>query len=45
VIAFALEISNSKRNDVLSLGDFALGVVEHLALEENDGIVVANRGL
>ena len=45
MIALALQLSDSDRDDVLSLGHFALDVVEHLALEEHHRVVVANSGL
>ena len=44
MFAFALEVRLADRNHVLVLGHFALGVVEHLAFEEEHGIVVANGG-
>src|SRR3989475_10244965 len=41
----ALDVCASDRNDVLSVGNVALQVVQHLALEHDHRIVVADRGL
>ena len=45
MIAFALQLGHAERDDVLALGHFALGVIEHLALEKHDWVVIADRRL
>src|SRR5712664_471132 len=41
----ALDVRTSDRDNVLAVGDVALQIVQHLALEHDDRIVVADRGL
>ena len=45
MVAFALEIGHTDRHQVVLVRHLALGVVEHLALEEAHRVVVANRAL
>src|SRR6185503_1640000 len=41
----ALHVRPPDRHEMLTLGDLALEVIEHLPLEDDDGVVVANGGL
>src|SRR5688572_28013179 len=45
VISFALQVGDAERDDVIILGHLALGVVQHLALEDDHRVRVADRGL
>ena len=45
MVALALEVGLAERDEVLLVGHLALGVVEHLALEHADRVVVADRAL
>src|SRR5262245_32154988 len=45
IAAAPLDLGLAERNRVLTFGDLALGVVQHLAFDENDWIVVPDGGL
>ena len=45
VVAFAFEVGDAQRHDVLAIGDLALRVVEHLALQHEHRVVIANGAL
>ena len=42
VVALALELGDTHRNDVLAFRHFTLGVVEHLALEEDNRVIITD---